>query len=84
MTRASVTDTLLPKQLTNVANRALSPRQLDALRCAAYGYSREEAMRIMGGLALDTVKRHRAHAMQKLGARTTYHAIYIACKAGIL
>lgn len=61
----------------------LSPRQTDILELYALGYTRPEIARRLG-IAEETVKRHSALVRQRLEARTTPHAVYLALTRQII
>lgn len=61
--------------------RLLSERQLEILQYAADGYSEARTALILG-IAVPTVKKHRVHAKQKIGARTLTQAVAIAWRRG--
>lgn len=61
----------------------VTPRELDVLACAARRLTvRESAERL--GLAVETIKQHRKHAIRKLGARNTRDAVELAIGQGLI
>lgn len=61
--------------------RLLSERQREVLQYAADGYS-EARVALILGISVMTVRKHRAHAKQKIGARTLTQAVAIAWRRG--
>lgn len=61
----------------------LSPRQSQVLACAASGLTVPETAAKLC-LAHQTVLLHRGDAREKLGARTTAHAVALALEQGLL
>jgi DNA-binding NarL/FixJ family response regulator len=59
----------------------LAPRELELLEALASGLTLDEAARQMG-ISINTVRTYVKHAMRKLGARTTLHALISAMKSG--
>lgn len=64
-------------------NKKLSPKQLEALKLAASGYSNKEIARKMD-VCLGMLGRHLKLAREKLNSKTTNQAIYEACKKGLI
>lgn len=61
----------------------LTARQLDVLKLAADGYSRQMSADVLG-LSAETVKQYRSQVLQALRAADMAHAVGSAYKAGIL
>ena len=62
---------------------SLTPRHLEVLRAIArHGSPRAAAEEL--GISVETVKSHTAQVRQRLGARTTHHAVAIAIQKGIV
>lgn len=60
----------------------LTPRELEVLRCVAFGMSNEVAGGVLG-ISRRTVEIHRGHMIRKLGARSSAEAVRIAMMMGI-
>ena len=60
-----------------------SPASLDVLRLLAEGYPQREVARIRG-TSLDTVHRQVERLRDRLGAKSTPHAVAIAMRSGWL
>jgi DNA-binding CsgD family transcriptional regulator len=61
----------------------LSPRETEALKLAAGGYTAREISEQMV-VAEITVKQHLQAAREKLGARNTLHAVVLAIARGLI
>lgn len=75
----------LPRELAALryGGTDLTPRQLELLRLLALGRTGPEAAREMG-IGYETMRRHRAVACARLGARTTVQAVAIAVSLDLI
>ena len=62
---------------------ALSPREVEVLRCVAQGNANKRVA-IQLGIAEETVKAHMKSILAKLGANDRTHAVTIALRRGII
>lgn len=61
----------------------LTPRELQVIRLVAQGLmSKEVAFEL--GSARKTIDNHRATIMEKLGAKSAAHMVWIACRRGLV
>ena len=67
----------------HVSDDALSPREVEVLRCAAAG-SANKSIAAQLGISEDTVKAHMKSVLAKLYANDRTHAVTIAIKRGII
>jgi len=67
----------------HVSDDALSPREIEVLRCAAAG-SANKSIASQLGISEDTVKAHMKSVLAKLYANDRTHAVTIAIKRGII
>jgi DNA-binding NarL/FixJ family response regulator len=67
----------------HVADRNLSPRELEVLEALASGLSNKGVAELIG-IAEETVKNHVKSILAKLGAKDRTHAVSIAFRRGIL
>lgn len=62
---------------------ALTPREREALRMLANGYSADDVGRCLG-ITTNTVRAHMKHVRYKLAATSTAQAVYTAQKLGMI
>jgi DNA-binding CsgD family transcriptional regulator len=62
---------------------SLTPVELQVLRHASNGLRNRETAEAMKR-SIETVKTHRKHAIEKLGAKNTANAVAIAVRAGLI
>lgn len=67
----------------HVSDEALSPREVEVLKCAACG-SANKSIASQLGISEDTVKAHMKNVLAKLYANDRTHAVMIAIKRGII
>lgn len=83
----SIPATIITKEqidrTVNKSQTVLSPSEATQLAYAASGYGSIEAAGTQW-LSMETVKKHKSNAIEKLGARNTAHAVRLAYEKGIL
>lgn len=67
----------------HVADEALSPREIEVLRCLAAGNSNKSAGKLLG-ISDETIKTHVTSILAKLRARDRTDAVLIAIRRGVI